>query len=421
MNNTSSNSASRRGFLKGAAALGAAALTARSYGRVVGANDRIRLGQIGCGQRGYEAHMTGGIHPHDKAQNVEYVAVCDVWTVHRERAAKTVKDWYGHEAKQTSAYKELLDWKDVDAVMIATCDHQHTTHLKAAVGAGKDVYCEKPLAMDMESLKSAVDAVKATDRVVQIGTQLRSMPSYRGCREVYQTGVLGTVSRVEQCRNAGTPYWYRRMSRQVEEKDVDWGNFLCGKPARPFSAELFAGWFGYRGFSDGPIPQLGVHFIDAIHYITGASIPTSAVCNGGIFTFKDEHKFTTPDSIQGTWVYPEGFVLSYETNFGNAGGNCSRIYGQSGLMDFSKPSDAFVTGAGAGKKGKLGSGQEKVTPVEGPDHFLDWLQCLRTRKMPNAPIDAGYAHAVAAIMALMAFDSGKRMVYDAGKREVREG
>ena len=362
-----------------------------------------------------------GVRPHDKKENVEYVAVCDVWAVHRDRAIARVKEWYGIDAKATSAYEELLGWKDVDAVMIATCDHQHTTHLAAAVKAGKDVYCEKPLAMDMESLKAAVDAVKATDRVVQIGTQLRSMPSFRGCREVYRTGVLGKVSRIEQCRNAATPYWYRRMTRKVEEKDVDWGHFLCGKPARPFSAQLFAGWFGYRGFSDGPVPQLGVHFIDTVRYVTGASIPESCVALGGIFTFKDEYNFDCPDSIQATWVYPEGFVLSYETNFGNAGGNCSRVYGRNGLMDWTKWPQPFITGTGAGVKGKVPTGEEPVKPVEGPDHFQNWLQCLRTRKAPNATIDDGYAHSVASIMAVRAFDRGRRQVYDAGARDVRDG
>ncbi len=411
-------SASRREFLKaasGAAAAGVVAGSAASYARVVGANERITLGQIGCGGRGYGAHMAG-VHPHEKIEKVEYIAVCDVWAVHRDRAVQRVKEWYGREAKQCSSYKELLDMKDVDAVMIATCDHQHTTHLKAAVEAGKDVYCEKPLAMDMDSLKSAVDAVKATDRVVQIGTQLRSMPSFNACRDVYRSGVLGKVSRVEQMRNSPRPYWYQRTTRKVEEKDVDWSEFLCGKPSRPFSALLFSGWFGYRGFSEGPIPQLGVHFLDTMHYIMDAGIPQSCVCNGGIFSFKDENKFDCPDSVEATWVYPEGFLVSYSTNFGSTGGITSRMYGDKAVMDWTEWAAPFLSPIRA----KAGT-KELIKPIERPDHFQNWLQCLRTRKPPNAPIDTGYQHSVAAIMAVRAFDSGKRQVYDADKREIREG
>ena len=415
-------SSSRRKFLQlagGAVAAGAFARTAVSYARVIGANDRILLGQIGCGGRGYNAHM-GGVHPHDKAENVEYAAVCDVWTVHRDRAAQRVQEWYGQPAKQYSSYKELLDQKDLDAVMIATCDHQHTTHLKAAVEAGKDVYCEKPLAMDMASLNAAVDAVKATDRVVQIGTQLRSLPSFTGCREMYRTGVMGKVSRVEQMRNAAHPYWYERTTQKVEAKDVDWPEFLCGKMPRPFSAGLFTGWFGYRGFSEGPVPQLGVHFLDSMHYIMGVGIPQSCVCHGGIFSFKDDNHFDCPDSVQATWVYPEGFVVSYSTNFGNGGGSGSRMYGEHATLDWTDWAAPFLTTTGTAAKGKLAS-KDPVKPVLRPDHFQDWLQCLRTRKTPNAPIDAGYQHSVAAIMAVRAFDTGKRQIYDAEKREVREG
>ena len=108
---------------------------------------------------------------------------------------------------------------------------------------------------------------------------------------------------------------------------MDWPEFLCGLPDRPFSAEQFSGWYGYREFSDGPVPGLGSHFIDLVHYITGASLPQSAVCHGGTFTWKD-HGFTCPDHVQATWTYPEGLLVSYTTNFGNSGGRSFRIFGE---------------------------------------------------------------------------------------------
>ncbi len=413
-------SCSRRQFLKTASAGAAAvALSAAGYRRVLGANDRISIGIIGCGSRGVGAHMPG-IHAHDKEQNIEVTAVCDPWRLRREEASAKAKEWYGREARPFASYRDLLALKDVDAVMIASCDHQHATHLEAAARAGKDAYCEKPLAKGFEELKRACDAVKAAGRVVQVGTQLRSLPSFAGCREVYKTGILGKVGRIEQCRNETQPYWYAYV-KDVKEQDVDWKEFLLDRPARPFDPVLYSGWYGYREFSDGSVPGLGSHFIDLVHYITGAKFPTSCVCLGGTFTWKDERKFTCPDHVQALWVYPEGFMVSYSTNFGNGSGNSFKAFGDQGVLDMVNWTAPVLTAEGGSKGKGLIRGRDPVKEVPMPDHFLDWLQCLRTRKTPNASIDAGYQHAVAVIMAMQSYDSGRRTVYDAEKREIREG
>ncbi len=410
---------SRRRFLKTTAA-GAAALSAASYARVIGANERISIGQIGCGGRGIGAHMKG-VHNHQGTQNFEITAVCDPWRVRQEMASATAKEWYGRPARRFSSYRDLLALKDVDAVMIASPDHAHTTHLKAAAEAGKDVYCEKPLAMRLDRLKDACDAVKKASVVCQIGTQLRSYPTFTGCRELYKTGILGTVGRIEQCRNSEQPYWYRYV-KNVKKEDVNWDEFLMDRPKRNFDPVLYSGWYGYREFSDGPVPGLGSHFIDLVHYITGAKYPTNSVCLGGTYTWKDEHKFTCPDHVHALWEYPEGFMVSYSTNFGNGSGNSFKIFGDVGVLDMVNWNAPILTAEGANskKKGPI-RGKKPVEDVQRPDHYLDWLQCLRTRKTPNASIDAGYQHGVAVIMAMMSFDSGRRMVYDAEKREIYPG
>ncbi|MCX7048418.1 MAG: Gfo/Idh/MocA family oxidoreductase [Candidatus Sumerlaeota bacterium] len=412
---------SRRQFIKTASA-GAAALTltAASYARVVGANDRIRLGIIGCGDRGTNAHMPG-IHKHDKEQNVEVIAVCDPWRVARENAAAKAKEWYGREPKQFVTYRDLLAMDEVDAVTIASCDHWHTKHLEAAAKAKKDVYCEKPLAMDLAKLKSACDAVKAAGVVCQIGTQLRSFPTFAGCKKLYESKILGTVGRIEQCRNSTKPYWYHYV-KEVKPEDLDWKEFLGDTPDQPFNAVKYSGWYGYREFSDGPVPGLGSHFIDLVHYITGAKFPTSCVCLGGTYTWKDENKFTCPDHVQALWIYPEGFMVSYSTNFGNGSGNSFKIFGNQGVLDMVNWNAPKLTAEGGGDKNRgVIRGEKPVEEVPMPDHFLDWLQCLRSRKTPNASIDAGYQHAVAVIMGMKAFDSGRRQIYDPEKREIREG
>lgn len=414
-----SNEKTRRTFLKTAAVGTAVSMTAASYARVPGANDRIRIGVIGCGGRGRHAHMTG-IQPHAKDQNAEIVAVCDPWRQRREEAAETCKKWFGKRAKDYVSYRDMLADDQVDAVMIASCDHHHTTHLEAVAKAKKDVYCEKPLAMDMESLKRACDAAEAAGIVVQIGTQLRSLPSMTGVRKLYQTGILGKVARIEQNRNGSEPYWYSRLE-PLDPKDTDWDEFLMDRPKEPFSAERYTGWYGYLSFTDGPVTNLGCHYLDLVHYITGATFPNSAVCLGGVYTWKDEHNFDCPDHVQALWDYPEGFMVSYTTNFGNSAAKSFKILGDQGMLDLENWSDPKLSADGGSKNKGIIRGVNDVEPVDMPDHFLDWLQCIRSRKLCNAPLSAGYQHAVAGTMAVMAWKTGKRMIYDREKREIREG
>ncbi len=413
-------SLNRRNFLKASVGGGLAlALSPNSYGRVVGANDRISIGIIGCGSRGIGAHMAG-VNKFAKEQNIEITAVCDPWRLRREEASAKAEEWYGRPARKFVSYRDLVTLDDVDAVMIASCDHQHTTHLKAVAEAGKDVYCEKPLARRMDRLRAACDAVKKAGIVAQIGTQLRSLPSFTGCRKLYGTGILGAVGRIEQCRNGERPYWYSYI-KDVKKEDVDWQEFLMDQPDRPFDPVLYSGWYGYRDFSDGPIPGLASHFIDLVHYITGAKYPTSSVCLGGTFVWKDEHHFTCPDHVQAMWIYPEGFMVSYSTNFGNGSGNSFKIFGDRGVLDMVTWTAPVLTAEGAGKRMGEIRGRQPVEDVPHPDHFLDWLQCLRSRQTPNASIEAGYQHAVACMMAVKSYDTGKRMVYDHAAREIREG
>lgn len=413
---------SRRQFLATASAGATFAFTATSYARIMGANERISLGLIGCGGRGYQAHM-GGVHPYDKEQNVEFIAVSDPWRIRRERAAARCQEWYGRPALQFSSYRSIMDLKQVDAVMIASCDHQHATHLEAAANAKKDAYCEKPLAMDMKSLKRCCDAVRRSGIVTQMGTQVRSFATSTGCRDLFRSGAIGKVSRIEQCRNGGKPYWYSWMERaeEIKEEDVDWKEFLMDRPMRPFDGKLLTGWYGYREFTDGPLANLACHFIDLYNYIVGTTLPLNCVAQGGTFTWKDDYKFTCPDHCQAIWTYPEGFLVSYTTNFGNGSGSVLKIYGDQGVIDLTNWTKPTYSKAGAIKPSQLPAKDTPVSPVDTADHFLNWLQCLRSRKPCNAPIEAGYNHCVPALMAVRAMDTGRRQVYDPQKRDIVDG
>jgi predicted dehydrogenase len=415
------NPITRRTALKlaggAAAALAApASVSAATQRRALGANDRIRIGIIGCGDRGRNAHMKG-LHAHLAAMNFEIVAVCDPWRVAREQANALVKEWFGRDAQQCASYRQLLELKDLDAVTIASPDHVHTLHLEAAARAGKHIYVEKPMAMEFDNLVRAVDAVKEAGTVVQVGTQLRSLPSIVGARDLYRTGIFGQLSRVEECRNSEQPYWYRYL-KDVKEEDVDWKEFLHDRPMRPFRSDVYSGWYGHYEFSHGPTPGFGAHFIDMMNFITGAKFPTSCVCLGGTFTWKDEHNFTAPDCVQATWVYPEGFLVSISNNLGNGAGSTRKFYGDKGVLKVDNWNAPIYNCEGSPRRDGTIRGDKPVTPVDHPDHFLNWLQCLRSGATPNASIDAGYQHAVAVIMAMTSYETGRKTVYDPIKRTI---
>ncbi len=417
------NRYTRRLFLgrTGAAATVAAVsgtVTAAVRARSIGANDRLRIGLIGCGSRGVDVHM-GTVRKFAKEMNVEFSAVCDPWRIARERAVACAKEWFGREPKAYVSYRDLMADDEVDAVMIASPDHWHTAHLEAAARTGRHAYVEKPLATEFDRLVRAVDAVQEAGIVCQVGTQIRSLPTIVGCRALVQAGTFGKITRVEEVRNAERPYWYNYLKDATAE-DVDWKEFLGDRPDRPFRADVFTGWYGYYEFSQGPVPGLGSHFIDLVHYMTGATAPASCVCLGGTFYWKDEHEFTAPDQCQALWIYPEGFLVSYVTNFGNGAGNLKRLYGEYGTLKFDNWSAPTYSAEGGPKRAQgTIRGENPVPPLEHPDHFLDWLQCIRSGRTPNAPIEAGYAHAVAVLMAMKSYETGRKVLYDAAARTIR--
>jgi predicted dehydrogenase len=288
------------------------------------------------------------------------------------------------------------------------------------VRAGKDAYVEKPLAMNMEELIRAVDAVGKSGRIVQNGTQIRSLPQALAAREFIAAGGLGKILKAAQARNGSHPYWLAYAERPVRESDVDWKAFLMHLKPGPFDADQYACWYGYREFSRGPHTTQGLHFIDTVHFITGAGIPSRAIAHFGSFRKKDRR--TVPDSVEVIFEYPEGFVVRYGQFFGNGAGRYNRIYGTRGSIDcgnWSWGGEWPVTGEGSDEADKIEPGT-KLPRVESVPHMKNWLECLRTRKAPNAPMAAGYAHAVAGIMADEAFVRGRRMAYDPVRRRIFE-
>jgi predicted dehydrogenase len=392
----------------------AASLAALRPERILGANDRLRVAVIGCGGRG----LVGEVLEFARETNVELAVVCDTWRQQREKAAAMTKEALGSEPKMLVHYQDVLAMKDIDAVIIATPDHQHCTMLGDAIRAGKDVYIEKPLAMNMKELIEAVDTVKKSEHVVQVGTQVRSFASSVAGRAFVAAGGMGRIFKIEQSRNSYRPYWHSYAERPVTESDVDWKAFLMHHKPRPWNADQYAGWYGYRDFSLGPQTGFMSHFVDLVHYVTGAKFPSRVTATGGIYRWKDQR--TAPDTFEALLEYPEGFLVRYNTTFGTDNNNFLKFFGTRGVMDATNWDKPWALIGQRGEPDAIAPGAQ-IPEVESTPHMKNFLECLRTRKQPNAPIDAGYQHAVACLMADEAWVQGTRMVYDPVKRKIQAG
>lgn len=381
--------------------------------RAKGANDRIRIGVIGPGARGTdlmrEAYEVG------KDLNAEIVAICDVWRRNLERAANLVKKWYGREPLKFVAHEDLLANKEVDAVIIATADFQHARHLIDTMKAGKDAYCEKPMANDLAEANECLRIWQQTNCIVQIGTQRRSDGRWAGASELIQSGILGTITRVECQWHFYGPRWRRPNDVKEAEKDpsqIDWHRFLMNKPKRPFDPHRFVEWRLYRDYSSGLIDQWMSHIIDLVHWLTGEKFPQSAVAHGGIFLWKDGRE--NEDVITVLFEYPKGFLCSFAASLTNsAGGPEVTIRGTSGSFD---SGTWTITGEGGGESRLKETVKVKAKPST--SHMRNWLECIRTRQKPNATVEHGYQHSIACIMAAQALWEGKRVTFDPVKQKL---
>ncbi|MBI4658660.1 MAG: Gfo/Idh/MocA family oxidoreductase [Verrucomicrobia bacterium] len=404
----------RRDFLKQASAstvlLSSSRLAASAQGSP---NDRIAIGCIGAGDRA--SALMKEIQALAQQQNVRIAAICDVWRKNLQTAAANVKKQSGQEPKQFTRFGELLALPGIDAVVIATPDFSHGPILVAALEAGKDVYIEKPMTIDVASANKALDLARAKNRVVQAGTQRRSDGLHLGASKVVASGVLGQISRVSATVNFNHARWARRYDDCLES-EVDWDAFLLHYAKRPFDPKLLRRWQMHRFTSNGLAGLWMTHYADAVHLVTGAKYPSSAVAHGGIYIWKDGREHT--DTFHALLDYPEGFLFDWGMGLGNAAGINFTVHGTKGTLDIEKWTVMPEVVAG----GRAGQTQvSKVQPERTAGHMENWLACLRSRQRPNADIQFGHQHAIATIMAATALETGQRQKWDPIKREIREG
>jgi len=281
----------RREFLRmSGAALAATTVSwsASSYASIVGANDRVRVGVVGCGDR-MKSSLIPAFQEHCKELNFELVAVSDLWNRRREEGVAYIQKRGGNTVAAVRNNDELYARKDVDAVLIATADFQHALHGVEAVNAGRDAYVEKPTAHTMADARQFLAAVKKTGKIVQIGTQRRSTPSYQKAAEYIQSGKFGDIVMVEMTWNVNQPGRWRRpdVVPLLKEQDTDWKRYLLNCPHEPFDARKYLEFRLFWPYSSGIPDQWLVHQIDTVHWFTGLPHPRSVVANGGIYLWKD--------------------------------------------------------------------------------------------------------------------------------------
>ncbi len=386
----------------------AGAAAAAPFARRGSAADRLSLGIIGVGSR-------GGAHINDLRRltdlNFAVNGVCDVWAPNRDRAVASIKKTWGNAPRATTDYRELLSWKDIDAVIISSPDATHSVMLKHAVEAGKDVYCEKPMGTVFSEAKAAWLAVKKSKQVVQIGTQRRSDGGYIAAARLVESGILGEITRINVSVNFQEPRWRRDYSG-VKPADLDWKRFVMHRPDRPLDARLFREWqlFGYN--TNGIAGLWMSHFSDVVHWFTGDPYPATAVANGGVFLWKDGRE--TSDVFEALLTYPKGFLFTFAMSLTNSGGNRNHWHGTRGTLDMDR---LVVTGEGSKAKDRI-QGEIKVEAEKVSSHMHNFLECVRGRTTPRADIQAGFSHAVAGVMASTALAEGRRVRFDRQKLEI---
>ena len=429
---------SRRGFVKNMLKFGVGVgfaglassqfLGAKSW--VLGANDRIQIGVIGTGGKAMELMRCfnpgpqafwGGM-PQFKivpVSGAQLVAVADVYEPHRDRAGAMV----GPEIKKFNNYHELLEQKDIDAVIIASPDHWHKQMLIDAVGAGKDVYVEKPATHLLEEGPAMIRTAEKSGRIVQTGTQHRSWKHYIQAKEIIDSGTLGTVRMVES-------YWFlnytaalEMMRRQKTDlSKLDWKAWLGSAPAQPFSEMKFRMWRYFWNFGGGSLTDLMVHSLATIQWFMDSPTPSSAIATGHSYDFGWE----CPTTLSCTLEYPKGFLVSYIGDHSSGMDFGSIVfYGSKATLEISRAAFALYEenqGFRYNSKSQRWRPDPKLyveSEEEGSSENLrNWLECIRSRKTPNANLRFGLEVARAAHMGNAALLSGKKATWDEQRQRI---
>jgi predicted dehydrogenase len=416
----------------------ATALTAASWTRVHGANERIGIGMIGIG-------LVGRIHTRNfaKQADVAVVSVCDVYDPRTDVAAEIV----GSSAIKCRDFRQLLDNKDIDAVVVSTPDHWHAMMTMLACAAGKDVYVEKPLTLFVREGRWMIDVAKRYNRVIQVGVQNRSAPNFQLAREFVQKGKLGQIVAVQDtyCRNLmpgfGNP------PDQDPPKELDWDLWLGPAPARAYNPNRAIYHFRWIwDYAGGQVTNLGQHSLDIVQWFTGVSAAKSVYSTGGRFYLKDNME--TPDTQDVLIDYPgfTGICQYREATQGREGLGMGGVvfYGTRGMMSVGRSgyevfpdrkANPFNTMANIlgghpvggpqpvpEPKDQFWTEKEKDSSGDGARDYIlhtrNFLDCIRSRQQPIADLESAHAVATTCHLANISLRIGRKICWDAKKEQI---
>ncbi|NWG12294.1 MAG: Gfo/Idh/MocA family oxidoreductase [Acidobacteria bacterium] len=369
----------RRDFIAGVGAAGATVLTARAWSRVLGANDRIAMGLIGAGGRG-----RGVMRSFQRYPGVEFIAISDVY---EPNIGETQRTNSCESCKGTIDYREVLDNKDINAVLIATPDHWHAPMLLDALSAGKDVYLEKPMSHSIEQGAKMVKATRATKQIVQIGMQRRSSPMVQAAKKLVEEGLIGDIvlARAQW-------FWNQPpLPTNVELRGkLDWDRFQAPcKRKRPLDPLRWRVWRNFWDYSGGHCTDQGTHLMDVIQWFANdGRAPISAQCHGATYNLIGAE---VPDTFCAVYEYPK-FVATWTLTYGNSymDGWTITLQGRKGTMVLDDRGYRVY----AEPWPKSGQTPEPVKEFKGgiptEPHVENFLECVRSRKEPNAPVEVGH-------------------------------
>ncbi|MFC3196475.1 Gfo/Idh/MocA family protein [Parapedobacter deserti] len=421
-----------------------AGFTAKSYRRIIGANSTVNVGVVGFSDR-FKNSLFPGFINHCNGLNFRMTALSDIWSKRREEGASFIKSKTGWDIAGCRNNDELYAIKDIDAVIISTADFQHALHLKEAAEAGKDAYVEKPFAETMDDANEALEACRSRDIVVQIGSQRRSGANYQAAYEYINSGKFGDIVMAEMSWNVNQPGRWRRkaLCESIRPEDVDWQRFLLNRPRVEWDPRIYLEYRLFWPFSSGIPGQWMCHQIDTVHWFTGLNYPRSVVCNGGIYQWKDGRN--NADTLTAVFDYgpdddlSKGFQVVYSSRFTNSAGGIKELYySNGGTLNLDTNEISSLGGLNAGDASSMGlspnllpssslpTARVSVDANTGGDpltsaHMKNWMECILSRRQTNAPVEAGYHHAIACTMANAALRTRLRVHFDENKNQVVAG
>ncbi|MDX2150870.1 MAG: Gfo/Idh/MocA family oxidoreductase [Bryobacteraceae bacterium] len=420
---------SRRSFLQTSAAVAAAA--APAVHSALGANDKVTLGVIGTGGRGY--YLMERAYRGNEGR-FAITAVCDAHGPRIDRAKERVKTMGGNEAKGFADYRDILKDPSVDAVIIATPEHLHHPMAMDALRAGKHIYLEKPIAKTVEQGYEIIKEAERTKRVVQVGTQNRSNELYIKAKEMVAQGMIGDCHYVRAFwyRNSppDNPAWRYAIPPEATEQNTDWARFTGPATKRPFDKRRFYQWRLYWDYSSGISTDLLVHQTDITNFVLNRSLPSSCVASGGIYRWTDsDDDREVPDTISAIYEYPaEKFHLNYSCYFGNVRyGYGEQFMGNEGTIEVLNRSVLTFTPENYARVPDKVKAREavKIEPPASVDnraveaHLRNWFDAISGKARVIAPPAAGQIAAIPGHMATASLRNNKKVYWDEKTQKMR--